>query len=255
MEQALRESRDVLEQRVEKRTAQLQQSQAELRALAHHLVEVQENERRAIAHELHDEAGQTMTALKIELSLLEQQWSSIEELARRLGGVRQRVGTVMEELHRMAVHLRPTILDRLGLVPVLDQYGRGGSQTTGVQIQVTTSGVDGLRLPSDVELALFRIAQEAVTNAVRHGRAQHVSVLMIRRSGAIVAVIEDDGIEFDLAEARKKNRLGLLAMRERAQMLGGELDIETAPGGGTSCLVADSVRRSLRRTEPGAARE
>ena len=222
-----------------------QQVQADrnlLQALNHKLVEVQEEERRAIARELHDESGQALTSLAIGLGLLEQELDDPMRAAMRVSSLKQVANDVVDSLHRLAMDLRPPSLDRLGLVPALRQYVDTLARERKLTVELTTAGLD-MRLPAAIETALYRIVQEALTNVSRHALATRAGVILHWREpdgnqgGQIVAIVEDDGIGFDPSEAAARGRLGLAGMRERAEALDGRLTVETAPGQGTAIIV------------------
>ncbi len=209
-----------------------------LKTLARKLVDMQESERRAVSRELHDEAGQALTSLKIGLRLLERTSgeAAIVSSTARLQGI---VDGVQKGLHRLAVNLRPPSLDHVGLVAALGQLVESLSGSSGVHIEFATLGLDGGRLPSRMETDFYRIAQEAVTNAVRHSGAKQVDIVLERRDGRLRLLVEDDGCGFDPVVAERGGRLGLLGMRERAETLGGTLLVESGAGSGTT-VVADA---------------
>jgi PAS domain S-box-containing protein len=216
---------------------QVHTSRRELQALSRRLVETQENERRTIARELHDESGQALTALKLGLGMLARNCENMPAVANRLQEFKDATDGIMEELHRLAVNLRPASLDRAGLVPALRQYLDAFEQQNGLAVQLAVVGLDGQRLPPDMETALYRVTQEALTNVLRHAHAENVAVTLQRRASAIICIIEDDGVGFDVAAAQASGRLGLLGMRERVEMLGGRLNIESTPGAGATIFV------------------
>ncbi len=214
----------------------------QLRILSQRLVEVQEDERRAIARELHDEAGQSLTTLKLGLGLLEReagQPAQVVARARELGAL---VDDVMEELHRLAARLRPATLDRVGLVPALQQFVDSFERASGLRAQFAALGFDGLRLAPELEITLYRVVQESLTNVARHAHATRVDVLLRRQNGRIAGVIEDNGIGFEPSEAFRGGRLGLFGMQERAEVLGGKLQVESEPGRGTAVYLELPVR-------------
>ncbi len=211
---------------------------ARLQELSRRLVAIQENERRAIARELHDEAGQALTSLMLRLGQLERECDCSSDILQHVGVLKQTTNAVLEGLHRLAVNLRPASLDRLGLVPALRQYVQGFEQQHGTTVGFVAVGLDQVRLPSQVEIALYRIVQEALTNVARHAGAQHVDVVVEMQRGNVIVVVEDNGIGFDPEDASQSGRLGLLGIRERAEMLGGALTVESAPGWGTTIHVA-----------------
>jgi signal transduction histidine kinase len=208
-----------------------------LQTLSRKLVELQEDERRRVSRELHDEAGQALTSLLFTLRLLEREAGPDGAVAARTEDLRRIADSVQETLHRVATDLRPVALDHLGLVPALQQLVGNLSTSGGPSVVLETVGLGDHRLPPDVETALYRIAQEAVTNAVRHAGARDIAVVLERREGHVVLIIEDDGRGFDADLASRSGRLGMIGMRERAEMLGGRLLMESSPGSGTTIVV------------------
>lgn len=145
--------------------------------------------------------------------------------------------TVLENLHRLAVALRPASLDHLGLVPALRQHIETIGEQHELAVQFDAAGFEDKRLPAEAETALYRIVQEALTNVVRHSHATRVDILMKARKDSLVVIIEDNGVGFEVEEMMLNERLGLYGMRERAVMLGGTLVIESSPGAGTTVYV------------------
>ena len=208
-----------------------------LQTLSRQQVDLQESERRAISRELHDEAGQALTSLKVGLRLLEQNADQPEEVAARAIELRRIADGVQEDLHRLAANLRPASLDHLGLVPALRHYLEEVDRQQPQIVQFEAVGMDGERVPAAVEIALFRIAQEAVTNSIRHAHAERISVVIEERDRRIVMVIEDDGVGFDSGAVARGERLGLVGMRERTEMLGGNLLVESNHATGTTVVA------------------
>ncbi len=209
-----------------------------LQSLSRRLVEVQESERRYVARELHDEASQALTALIFGLSHLEQEIFKPQTLRLRITELKQLTEKILEELHNLAVDLRPASLDHLGLVGTLEELIKGTSKRYNLKIRFRTTGFsEETRLPDYVETTLYRIIQEALTNAVRHARANNVDVILDGRDGRTVVMVEDDGIGFDTGTTRESGHLGLLGMQERAQMVGGTLQVESRTGGGTTIVL------------------
>lgn len=207
-----------------------------LKSLSHRLVEVQETERRYVARELHDEASQALTSLMVGLHLLEREVER-PEVSARVGELKQMTNNVLENLHRLAMDLRPASLDHVGLIAALRQYVEAFERQHGLSMQFEVVGLDAERLPPTVETNLYRIVQEALTNVVRHAQATHVDVLLERRDDQVVTIVEDNGIGFDFEATGQSTRLGLLGMRERAEMLGGTLAVESSPNIGTTIYV------------------
>lgn len=205
--------------------------------LLRRLVHVQEAERGRVARELHDSFGQLLTALLLTLRAVRDAGPMPAPARERL----QEVQRIAEELgrvgHELAVRLRPTVLDDLGLASALQQHVADWSARTGVTAQFQAFGVGDLRFPTEAETALYRIVQEALTNVARHAGAGVVSVLLSRQERCVVAVIEDNGAGFDTEAALDSGRLGLLGMRERASLAGGVLVVESSPGSGTTVVA------------------
>jgi signal transduction histidine kinase len=195
-------------------------------------VEAQELERRRLARELHDEIGQDLTSLLLGLRTIEE--SDKDELTNATSALRELVVTALQDVRRLAVELRPKALDDFGLLPALERLAETFTEQTGMIVNLTDA-LAGQRLPGDVETAIYRIVQEALTNVVKHAQAQRVSILLTRTERGAAAVIEDDGKGFD-PEAEHEG-LGLLGIRERLQLLGGALTIESRKGAGTTVRV------------------
>jgi signal transduction histidine kinase len=215
---------------------QLRTERERLQTLSRQLVDLQENERRAVARELHDEAAQVLTSVKIGLRLIEQT-SNEPAVVSRAVQLQHTAEGVQETLHRLAANLRPASLDHLGLVAALGQLVESLSGSSGANLEFETIGLEGDRFPSRVETDLYRIAQEAVTNAVRHAGAKEIGVVLERRNGRLRLIVEDDGCGFDPAGAERDGRLGLVGIRERAAALGGTLLVESSSGSGTTVVV------------------
>ncbi len=215
---------------------QVAAGQEQLRALSRRLVDMQEAERGHVARELHDETGQALSYLLLGLSLLEREANKPEAVIARANEMEGMIDEMLENLHRLAVNLRPAALDYLGLVPALEQYIDTFSRQHGIAVHFAHVGLDQ-RLAPAVETAFYRIVQEALTNVVRHARANRVDVLLERRDHQVVVVIEDDGVGCEPHAALQSGRLGLFGIQERAKMLDGRLMIESAPGQGTTVVV------------------
>ena len=215
---------------------QMQAATARMQTLSRRLVEVQENERRTVARELHDEAAQALVSLRYGLQLLERETGG-EGVAARVADLKQTTDAVIDSLHRLAAALRPASLDLVGLDAALRQHLRSIESKWGLTVRFKARGLKGERLPAAVETTLYRVVQEAVTNVVRHASATRVDVLVERRDGRVVAMVEDDGKGFAPATVLGTECLGLIGMRERAEALGGSLTVESAPGEGTTIAV------------------
>ena len=209
-------------------------SQRTARDALRRIVNAQELERRRLARELHDETGQALSSILLGLKALDEQVES-EDARRAVSGVRELVVSTLHDVRRLAIELRPKVLDDFGLVPALERLTETFGTQTGIRVRFEP-GLPDERLPADVETALFRIVQESLTNIVKHSRARNVSIVLVRKPGAVAAVIEDDGEGFDPASAREGG-FGLEGMRERVGLLDGRLQIESADGGGTTIVA------------------
>ncbi|HKI32879.1 MAG TPA: ATP-binding protein [Gemmataceae bacterium] len=205
-----------------------------LQALARRLLEAQEVERRHLARELHDELGQALTAVKLNLFNVRRA-AGAAALPGLTEGIRI-VERALQQVRDLSLDLRPAVLDDLGLVAALRWYLDRQSQRAGLAEEFAADPPD-LRLSPELETACFRVAQEALTNVVRHARARWVSVALRRQSAEVCLVIRDDGAGFDVAAARTRatrgGSLGLLGMQERVLLTGGEIDIVSDSGQGT----------------------
>jgi signal transduction histidine kinase len=199
------------------------------------VVEAQELERRRLARELHDETGQALTSILLGLGALEEAVAGDEAHA-AVDDLRELVVATLQDVRRLAVELRPRLLDDFGLVPALERLLQTFSEQTGLEVAFE-SGAFTERLPSEVETAMYRIVQESLTNVVKHAHARTVSVVLVRKPDAVAVVIEDDGSGFDPAHVRDGG-VGLVGMRERMGLLDGRLDVESTEGHGTT-LVAE----------------
>jgi signal transduction histidine kinase len=216
---------------------QVEASKVRLRTLSLRLVEAQERERRHVARELHDEAGQALASLRFGLRVLEREVAEGGAVTPHVADLIRTTDAVIDGLHRLAADLRPASLDHLGLDAALRQYARSTATTFGLAVRFKARGFPGERLPAAVETALFRAVQEAVTNAVRHGRASRVDVLLEHRGDRVMAMVEDDGVGFEPDSVQSGEHFGLLGLRERAEALDGTLTVESAPGTGTTVVV------------------
>jgi signal transduction histidine kinase len=195
------------------------------------VVEAQELERARLARELHDETGQALTSILLGLKPLEQAAAS-DEVRAAVALVRELVVSTLQVVRRLAVELRPSALDDFGLAPAVERLVDTFREQSGLQVDLEAH-LGEARLPSEIETALYRVVQEALTNIVKHAGATRVSVLLRRKDGGLLAVVEDDGAGFDPSRTREA-ALGLAGMRERLALVGGRLQIESASGAGTT---------------------
>ena len=222
------------EQAVRERQAEVRRSRERLEALSQRLLKVQENERRLIARELHDQIGQALTAVKLNLESLR---SGRRAKAFPLDESVAIVEQLMEAVRSMSLELRPSALDDLGLAAALRWYADRQGRRAGFSVRVRTQ-LPAERLASDLETACFRVAQEAITNVARHAGAKRVEVDARAEDGTLDLTVRDDGSGFDVAAVRggtmAEGSIGLDGMEERVRLLGGDFGIDSQPGTGTT---------------------
>lgn len=220
-------------------TERLRRKEEERRQLMTRIMAAHEDERKRIARELHDEAGQALTSLLLGLKLLED-GGTISSHKSEVAHLRTLTAETLDLMRDMALELRPSTLDDLGLVAALQRYVAEYGQKHRLDVDFHAGSFSGTSLGPASETALYRIAQEALTNVVRHAHADAVSVLLERRNGHVILVVEDDGEGFDVTALRGKSpsaRLGVLGMEERAGLVGGHVTIESRPRGGTAVFA------------------
>jgi len=203
------------------------------------VVRAQEDERRRLARELHDETGQALTSILLGLKSLED-LDDVAALGQGVAALRERVVATLQDVRRLAVELRPAALDDFGLEAALERLTAGFAEQTGLKVELESRLQDD-RLPEEVETVLYRIVQEALTNIVKHAQASRVSIVVTQKPGAVGAVIEDDGRGFD-PDQSVDGGIGLIGMRERVALLDGSMTIEAAPGKGTTLVIEVPVR-------------
>jgi signal transduction histidine kinase len=199
------------------------------------VVEAQELERARLARELHDETGQALTSILLGLKHLDEAVET-DEARQATAAIRELVASTLQDVRRLAVELRPSALDDFGLVPAVERLASNLSEQSELVVDLEAR-LGAERLPPEAETALYRIVQEALTNVVKHAGARRVSITLVRKEGAAVVVIEDDGRGFD-PEGVRSGALGFVGMRERVELVGGRLTVESSPGAGTT-LVAE----------------
>lgn len=218
---------------------ELEQSRAELRALAVRLQAIREEERTRIAREIHDELGQALTALKLDLAWLGKQSPKSSTTSGEFRTVDQsitkRIDETMQIVRRIASELRPSVLDQLGLEAAIENLVQETTQRTGIAI--TLHAQEFPRLPDDLASHAFRIIQEALTNVTRHSKATRVEVAVRRAAGTLILAVSDNGVGFAPDTLSGLRSLGLVGMRERALACGGVLMVQGKPGEGTSIVV------------------
>jgi signal transduction histidine kinase len=198
--------------------------------------EVLEEEIKRIAHAVHDDAGQALVAVHLALAALSESLSPAQK--KQIKAIEQSLAGVEKQLRAYSHELRPTALDDLGLVPAIRFMAGAVSKRACLPVEVTTK--ISKRLPSSVEIALYRIVQEALTNITKHARASRASIRVFRQNGNLCCMIQDDGKGFDAHKVRSagaQSGLGLVGMRERVNAIGGTLSVDSAPGCGTKILI------------------
>ena len=221
-----------LERRAEEQRLKNEMAEEELRRLSHQLVRVQEEERKSISRELHDEVGQTLTAIRMELSNLEEfHTMNGTQVHRHLEEARRLAGEALQVVRNLAMGLRPSILDDLGLGPALEWQAKEFSRRSGVPVTAEIDGtLDGL--PETHLTHVYRIVQEALTNCARHAKAQNIRITLHGDRDRLALTIQDDGIGF-IHRDRSKKGLGLTSIEERVRELGGKMEIISQPHRGT----------------------
>ncbi len=225
---------DRLAQTLNQMLDQIEADAQRRKELSRRILMAQEEERQRIARELHDQAAQSLTSLLVHLRLLEKAHSP-EDAQRQVAALRELTAVALEDVRRIALNLRPKILDDLGLVAALRWLVDEFNAQAGPR---ATLDMDGLtsRLPRPVELVLYRVVQEALTNVRRHAQARHVWVHLQVSGDQVTVTVQDDGRGFDPNRLNEGEGLGLLGMRERLASLGGELQVDSQPGQGTRII-------------------
>jgi len=209
--------------------------QHDLRQLSRKVMEVSEATMRHLARELHDDLGQALTAVRMELGLLDFELPAESAARQRIREARAQIGAILQGVRNLSQLLRPAVLDDLGLIPAMQSYIAGFGERTGVLVHLTVPPPE-TRLSRSLEVALYRIMQEALTNVARHARARRVDVQLHVAGDALTLCIADDGCGFDATALRSPppgHGMGLIGMRERVAVYGGELVIASHIGSGT----------------------
>lgn len=251
-----------LETQVRLRTARLEEANEQLRsemakrekaegareALRRQLLNAQEEERRRIARELHDQMGQNLTALHLGLKSLRDGDSNSASLPSRVQPLQELAMQTARDLHRVALELRPAALDDLGLVKAIEAFIRSWSDRYEIEVDFATDGYRSAGVSPETKIALYRIIQEALNNVAKHSGARRVSIVLSRTDGQVQAIIEDDGCGFDAAAARKssdgRKRLGLLGIEERLVIIDGSLQVESSAKRGATLIVRVPISKA-----------
>lgn len=200
-------------------------------------ISAQEEERKRIARELHDDTSQALTSLVVGLKVLEGLHDP-DQVRAQVAELRELAAGTLQSVHGLALELRPSVLDDLGLVAAVQRHLAAHARKHPVEVDFHTAGLGTTRLAPETETAVYRIIQEALANVTRHSGATTASVVLERRNGSLVAIVEDNGHGFDVeALLAREQSLGLHGMRERAFLVGGKLTIESSPGGGATVFV------------------
>jgi PAS domain S-box-containing protein len=255
LQERLQESYDSLEFKVGERTRELNESNKTLRlevitrqeserlrvALLRKIVGAQEDERKRIAREIHDSIGQQMTGIKLKLHALLARFEEDKEISEYINQITSITDQIDSDVDFLVWELRPSVLDTLGLSAALKNFVQEWTLHFRVPADFQELGFNSKKLRPEIEINLYRIGQEALNNVAKHAKAANVSVLLEKRNDKVILIIEDDGIGF---EVNKKSVLtgddrgmGLLGMKERAELIGGTLEIESSPGNGTTIYV------------------
>ena len=239
-DEEIRRINQELQVRVQERTRELAELGASRQLLLRQMVTVQEEERRRISRELHDQLGQQFAALSLKFGTLNQDMEPAE-FAKQRTALDQLMILAIDTMRTLAFELRPPALDFVGLPDTIQNYLEEWAHFDDIEVQFDTVGLDGVRLPTQLEIVLYRIMQETLTNIRKHAHATFVSVVLERRDKQLALIVEDNGVGFDTAELQEQKdarpKLGLLGIRERAALIGGTMAIESTPGTGTTLFV------------------
>lgn len=246
----LGEEYDVLEERVQQRTAELYNANRSLRereqrlqTLSRQLLDAQETERRNLARELHDEIGQLLTVIKMQMRSAQEQ--HCRPNATDFEDAVQTIDNTINQVRSLSLRLRPSVLDDLGLVPALEWQAEQIQSKTGIAVTVQADNLPA-RLSTELETVFFRIAQESLTNVMRHSQAKSANINVESNEGHVIMTILDDGIGFDATQVQTTTTggLGIQGMKERVALVGGTLILNSRPSGGTQLVLSCELSRS-----------
>lgn len=244
---ALMETNAALQSEVRER----QRGERERGQLLRRIVFAQEEERRRIAREMHDQFGQQLTALTLKLDALKEDCAEQQNLCEQVGVLQEIARQLDGDVDHLVWEMRPTALDDLGLEAALSSYFQKWSKNFGIPVELHASGMAKGRLTPEIEIALYRVAQEALNNIAKHAEAKGVAVVLERRADQASLIVEDDGVGFDTRQAFEANNkgLGLIGMRERAALIGGTIEIESRRGEGATVVVRIPAPPALKTGE------
>jgi signal transduction histidine kinase len=225
---------------------ELHLSREQLRALACRLQTVREEERTDISREIHDELGQALTGLKLDIAWMKRRLPSDHAMIEQCSSILMRIDQALNAVRRIATELRPSVLDQLGLAAALEWQGQEFGARTGIHVAMNIA-VDGCTIPDQLGTSAFRILQESLTNVARHSMATHVDVRLTQTPTAFTLEIADNGVGFPHRRLEGTSSLGVLGMRERALACGGDFSITCDPGVGTTVLLRVPLSAELDR--------
>ena len=239
-----------LESRADEQHRKTEQAEQELRRLSRALVRAQEDERRSLSRELHDEVGQTITALRVELGNLEKLRSAPgDEFRRHLEDAKELAAGTLRSVRDIAMGLRPSVLDDLGVGPGLEWQGREFSRRTGIPVEVVIEGLPS-EVPDNHRTCVYRVVQEALTNIARHAEAHNIRIALHTQAGRMYLTVQDDGrgVPEEIRERRGEasSGLGLVGIEERVRELGGSLAILSQQGKGTLLKISIPLPQEVR---------
>jgi PAS domain S-box-containing protein len=225
----------------------LQQSYEDIRCLASYLQDVRENERISIAREIHDELGQQLTVLKMDIAWLNRKIPEKNaSLEAKMKELLEMVDQTIRSVRKISSDLRPSVLDDLGLVAALEWQSREFEKKSGIQTRFKADLTD-MNLPHQLATGLFRIYQESLTNVARHAGANRVHATLSHHNGTLTFLIEDNGKGFEIDLLKKKKTLGILGMRERVSLMGGHFRITSNPGQGTRIEISIPLNEQIHK--------
>jgi len=220
---------------------QLSESQAQLRGMSHQLVQVQERQFRHLAAELHDRVGQDMTAININLNIMRALLPETisEDIISRLADTEDLVRESVKRMRSTMAEFRPPMLDQYGLTTALNWYSEQFHKRTEINVNINDTYMKNTRLPSETEIALFRIAQEALNNVAKHAKATQVDIELFDEKGSCMMAVTDNGIgaNLDQQSSKSPDHWGLTIMQERARAIGGGFIMRSIPDQGTQIVV------------------
>jgi signal transduction histidine kinase len=224
-----------IERQNHRRYEEIAVARRDLEQLSARLVDAQENERRTISRELHDQVGQTLNAVLVDAANLAQRIPADDEIGQRyLNSIRAHADSSVNSIRDISLLLRPSMLDDLGLIPALEWQARETSRRTRIDVRVSAENVDD-SLPDAIRTCVYRVVQEALQNVARHSGASHATIGVRQAGGTLSLTIEDDGAGFNPQRTRG---MGLLGIEERVRQLGGQVEVQSEPGKGTKVRVS-----------------